>query len=77
MGMYDSVMVNCPKCGTLVELQSKAGKCKMEKYSVYEVPPEIAIDIDGHSESCNNCGTHVVIRMPFKIASVCMIVDNN
>lgn len=75
MGMYDSVMVECPHCKTLVEFQSKAGKCDMEKYPVHEVPPEIAVDIDGDSESCNNCGTHVVIRMPFKIASVCMIVS--
>lgn len=75
MGMFDSVMVICPRCKSLVEFQSKAGKCDMETYSVHEVPPEIALDIDGNSESCKGCGTHVVIRMPFKIASVCMIVS--
>lgn len=27
MGMYDSVMVRCPKCGEEHEFQSKSGEC--------------------------------------------------
>lgn len=33
MGMYDTVSVECPKCGVDVEFQSKAGRLLPERVS--------------------------------------------
>lgn len=59
MGMYDSVVVNCPDCGKIVEFQSKAGKCEMETYSISSVPTEIALDLDMKKETCSSCGKQI------------------
>lgn len=59
MGMFDSVMIRCPKCGEQVEFQSKAGPCNLERYDQTCVPIEVAKSIEGDSESCGGCG-HVL-----------------
>ncbi len=56
MGMYDSVVAACEKCGGKVEWQSKAGPCELETYHFTEVPAEIAADIAGDWASCKECG---------------------
>lgn len=77
MGMFDSVIVPCPKCNEdQIEFQSKAGKCELVDYSVQSVPMEIALDIDNTSESCRTCGHTVTIFMPMRIDRVCMVIGN-
>lgn len=61
MGMYDSVKVGCPQCGSSVEFQSKAGPCLTYLYEG-EVPPEIAADINGMTMKCGDCGYLVTAR---------------
>lgn len=56
MGMFDSVLLSCPKCHNAVEFQSKAGKCTLHTYTSNQVPIEIAIDINGDTTVCENCG---------------------
>lgn len=43
--MYDSVMVPCPKCGTRVEAQSKAGDCSLATYELDNAPPKVLADV--------------------------------
>ncbi len=47
MGMFDSVFVPCPKCGEMLEFQSKEGKCYSKRYSHSSVPAGIARDLIG------------------------------
>lgn len=61
MGMFDSVYVTCPRCGSSVEFQSKAGECYLRTYSNQEVPTEIAADLNDTSERCK-CGALVTVR---------------
>jgi hypothetical protein len=63
MGMFDRVFARCPSCGGTVEFQSKAGECLLINYTLREVPPEIAIDLDGQQECCEKCGSVVSIYM--------------
>ena len=60
MGCYDSVIVRC-ECGGSVEFQSKAGDCSLKQYYPDEVPPEIAADIMGDVEFCEDCGCSVTM----------------
>ena len=63
MGVYDSVTVACPQCQRDLEFQSKAGDCMLSKYTIKEVPWDIAMDLDGESIRCG-CGNYVVLRIP-------------
>lgn len=61
MGMFDSVYVDCPKCGTDIEFQSKAGDCILGTYNLNNAPQEILEDIEGDVEECHKCGETVKI----------------
>ena len=56
MGMFDTVLVPCPKCGTKEEFQSKSGECFLQVVELENCPPDIFADINRHSPySCSNC----------------------
>ena len=57
MGMYDTVMVPCPQCGTPSEIQSKSGRCKLETYTLDEAPNDVLFDVNRHApNTCVKCG---------------------
>lgn len=76
MGLYDSVLARCPKCGKDVEFQSKAGARQLNNYSANDVPPQIAEDIEGKASACHFCGEVIKLRMAKPIARVRMVVDD-
>lgn len=47
MGMFDSVMVNCPRCGIENELQTKNGECGLHTYNLINAPPEVILGVEG------------------------------
>lgn len=61
MGMFDSLYVECRKCGEQVEFQSKAGDCYLHSYTLDNCPASVAGDIIGQSMICK-CGNGVTIR---------------
>ena len=69
VGMFDSVYIECPKCGSDVEFQSKAGDCTLASYGMHDVPPEIAGDLHGQSQECRNCGRPMKITTQFMMVA--------
>ena len=69
MGMFDSLYVNCPECGNIVEFQSKVGDCSLRSYDKENVPMNIAIDLAGAVALCE-CGKAVEIS-----TTTCCIID--
>ena len=63
MGMFDSLLVNCPQCGNQIEFQSKAGECSLAEYSIFNVPPEVALDCSKDVEICSKCGELVKLHV--------------
>ena len=57
MGMFDSVMVPCPNCGTTNEFQSKGGDCVLATYSLEDAPFNVLSDVNRWPVSCRRCGT--------------------
>lgn len=55
MGMFDSVIIYCPNCGTQIEFQSKAGDCNLRSYTLSDIPSTIAADLIGDCASCSKC----------------------
>ena len=57
MGVYDTILVPCPKCGEEYEAQSKSGPCTCSYYSIDHVPADVAEDINRHAPfTCDKCG---------------------
>lgn len=57
MGMFDSVWVECPKCGTENEFQSKSGFCGLEHYKLDDCPDNVLVNVNRHSPcQCHECG---------------------
>ena len=64
MGMYDTVMVRCPQCGTPAGFQSKSGSCDLETFSLDEAPDDVLRDVNRHSPAtCMKCGARFGVEL--------------
>ena len=53
--MFDSVILKCPSCGEgTLEWQSKSGPCMLKVYTLENVPPHVAGELDGDEAYCDN-----------------------
>lgn len=65
MGMFDSVIVACPKCGSPNECQSKSGDCNLDVYKLEDCPSDVLQDVNRHAPFTCKCGE--IFRIDFKI----------
>lgn len=66
MGMYDTILVPCPKCGEKGYFQTKGGECTMEDYEFERAPADAMSDVNRHGpHECVKCGTW--FEVAFKI----------
>lgn len=70
MGLYDSVIVNCPKCGEGHFFQSKSGECFLENYTLENCPDNVLADVNRHSPYDCDCGTCIKVDIPTRMAVV-------
>lgn len=73
MGLFDSVFVKCPKCGSDVEFQSKAGNCTLKSFNAAQVPAAIASDLAGDTSECE-CGAVFSIHTVNPVPTVEMFI---
>jgi len=69
MGMFDSVYMDCPNCGEVLEFQSKSDECFLAAYYVNkkdEIPKTIVADLEGQKEKCYTCKKWV--KFPYRVA---------
>jgi len=58
MGLYDSIMVPCPKCGYRNEFQTKSGPCLLNTYQIEDAPDDAMLDVNRHAPTkCHVCDT--------------------
>ena len=71
MGMFDSVWVNCPRCGEPIDFQSKSGDCSLTDYYLGDDIPELIMaDVASQQEICPNCDSLVkVVKSPWTVVS--------
>ena len=56
MGMYDTILVPCPSCGTKEDFQTKSGSCAMAVYELDEAPQDALSDVNRHGPAtCRKC----------------------
>ncbi len=61
MGMFDTLLLDCPGCGHTIKIQSKGGPCKLRTYHARDVNPGVAYDLIGDSVACEKCGTELMV----------------
>mgnify|MGYP001619480777 CR=1 FL=1 len=76
MGMYDTVVFPCTKCGKLLEEQTKAGDRMLRMYPVCDVPLDIAASLNGSVHYCD-CGQRNRLRVavPLPPPTTAMLVE--
>ena len=57
MGMFDSLIIKCPKCGKEMEWQSKSGPCGLDRYTPSKLPVAVAQDLQYDIVGCQYCDT--------------------
>ena len=62
MGMFDTVWLNCPNCGSHDEIQTKSGACLLNNFSLHEAPMDVLSGVLG-TEHCPSCGKPYVIEL--------------
>lgn len=70
MGMFDSVMVPCPACGTVNEFQSKGGLCQLRRYTPENAPADVLGPLLNETEQCSNCGAEYRVQVRCKVKAV-------
>ncbi len=68
MGMFDTIMVKCPKCGEEHEFQSKSGECILDVYTLDNCPDDVMADVNRHSPCDCDCGEKFKVDIPTKKA---------
>ncbi len=68
MGMFDTVLVKCPKCGKEHEFQSKSGECLLGAYTLENCPDDVMADVNRHSPYCCDCGEVFKVDIPTRKA---------
>ena len=63
MGLFDTVMVPCPTCGTRMGFQSKGGPCRLKTYELEDAPSDVLSNVNRHSpHTCSNCGAQFAVH---------------
>lgn len=65
MSMFDSVLAECPICGTKNKFQSKSGPCQLKVFELDDAPADVLGDVNRHSVVCKKC----MIR--YKVVTKC------
>jgi hypothetical protein len=63
MGVFDTVIVNCPNCNKAIEFQSKGGECNMYEYTLEDCPDDVLSNINRHSPYICDCGKSLSVNI--------------
>jgi hypothetical protein len=71
MGMYDTIMVPCPKCAERTEFQTKSGECLLHTWNLEDAPADALGDVNRHAPyTCEKCGTIFFVKLTVTGVSV-------
>lgn len=63
MGLYDIILVPCPKCGEEYDFQTKSGPCCLGVFFLAEAPEDVLADVNRHAPAeCGRCGNHFYVE---------------
>jgi transcription elongation factor Elf1 len=72
MGCYDTLNFACPACGRTVQVQSKAGPCKLADYNLKDAPLMVIADINDEGQRgklyCQRCSAQLELEVRFAVS---------
>ena len=68
MGMYDSVIVNCPNCNEEHQFQTKSGQCLLDVYTLENCPDDVMVNVNRHSPCRCDCGSFFEVDKETRVA---------
>lgn len=74
MGMFDTVLFECPKCKAEIDAQSKAGHSVLDTFDYWLVPKVVAEDVARRPVNCESCKS---MYKPIKIFEYKRLVTLN
>ena len=75
MGMYDSVIVKCPKCMAEHEFQSKSGDCLLNVFTLEDCPDDVIVNANRHSPYKCDCGVSIEVDISSRKAVIVLGVS--
>jgi DNA-directed RNA polymerase subunit RPC12/RpoP len=67
MGMFDTILIRCVECGSVIECQSKSGECCLQTLTLeeaVETQDESLFDVNRHApHECPECGTKNIVKL--------------
>lgn len=60
--MYDSVIVECYRCGYEIELQSNSGECEYRTYGIHDAPLDVLASLKDEVFECE-CGKKYMLKV--------------
>lgn len=67
MGMFDTILIRCVECGSVIECQSKSGECCLQTLTLeeaVETQDESLFDVNRHApHECPECGTKILLNL--------------
>ena len=74
MGMYDTVSMTCPNCGSHTKYQSKCGPKGMKNFSIDTAPLFVIADLKDEADNdnlfCQDCGIEIGVEVQIKVRLV-------
>lgn len=71
MGMFDTVLIECPVCGTKTSYQSKIGECNLNTYTLHNAPLLVLADVKDECDRdrlyCEKCNTKILVEVEVRI----------
>lgn len=64
MGLYDSIIYQCPKCRREVVAQTKSGACLLRYFKLLDAPEDVLDDVNRHAPYTCECGVVLSVHIP-------------
>ena len=64
MGLYDIIIIPCPKCSKDYHAQSKSGDCLMDVFLIENAPVDVMGDVNRHAPFTCECGCVFSVEFP-------------
>ena len=65
MGLYDTILIPCPKCSHIHHAQSKSGDCSMNVFEIENAPVDVMGDVNRHAPfTCEVCRCVFSVEFP-------------
>lgn len=68
MGLFDTIIVKCPKCGDEQQCQTKSGPCDLGQFTLADAPDDVLANVNRHAPFYCDCGAVFMVNVSTRAA---------